>query len=106
MNWGPVGSFHVWRTCGLRPKVRQIRDIVDCDTSADLAIDLVDQCVSPPGGACSSAAVTTCSAFSSLTVRGRLGRGSSASPSSRRSASRDRHFDTVSRETPSSAATA
>ena len=51
---------------------------------------------------CSSA----CSTFTSLTVRGRPGRGSSVRPSSRPTRNRDRHFATVSRETPTSAATA
>jgi len=72
----------------------------------DRAIDRVDQCVSPPGGACCSVAVITASTCSSLTVLGRPGRGSSVSPSSREARNRDRHFDTVSRETPRSAATA
>ena len=106
MNCGSVDSFQVCTTCGLSPKVRQIRETVDWDTPAVLAIDRVDQWVSPPGGGCSSAAVTTCSTFSSLTVRGRPGRGSSVSPSSRDARNRDRHFATVSREIPSSAATA
>jgi hypothetical protein len=34
----------------LRPKARQTRETVDWDMPSDLAIDLVDQCVSPPGG--------------------------------------------------------
>jgi hypothetical protein len=87
------------------PNVRQIRETADWDMPADLAIDRVDQCVSPPGGACSSVAVITASTCSSLIVRGRPGRGSSVSPSSRSRANRDRHFDTISRDTPSSAAT-
>jgi hypothetical protein len=63
MNKGSVDSFHVCTTCGFSPNVRQIRETVDCETPAVLAIDRVDQCVSPPGGGCSSAAVTTCSTF-------------------------------------------
>jgi hypothetical protein len=39
MNCGSVDSFHVWVTCGLSPKVRQIRETVDWDTPAVLAID-------------------------------------------------------------------
>ena len=58
---------------GLRPNARQIRDTADWDMPADLAIDRVDQCVSPPGGACSSVAVITFSTCSSVTVRGRPG---------------------------------
>jgi hypothetical protein len=50
--------------------------------------------------------VITCSTCSSLISRGRPGRGSSVSPASLFSANRDRHFDTMSRETLRSAATA
>jgi hypothetical protein len=106
MNCGSADSFHVWTTWGLRPNARQIRDTADCVMPADRAIDRVDQCVSPPGGACSSVVVMTCSTCSSLIVRGRPGRGSSVSPSSRSRTNRPRHFDTMSRETPSSPATA
>ena len=105
MNCGSVDSFQVSTMCGLRPNARQIRETADWDMPCDLAIDRVDQCVSPPAGACSSVAVMTCSTCSSLMSRGRPGRGSSVSPSSRLSRNRPRHFDTVSRETPSSAAT-
>ena len=73
---------------------------------ADLAIDRVDQCVSPSGGSCSSVAVMTRSTSSSLTVRGRPGRGSSLSPSSRAVRNRDLHLATVVLETPRSPATA
>ena len=106
MNCGSVDSFQVCTTCGLRPKARQIRETADWDMPADLAIDRVDQCVSPPGGGCSSVAVMTRSTCSSVTVRGRPGRGSSVSPSSRASRNRDRHLPAVVREMPSSAATA
>ena len=105
MNWGSVLSFHVPAMCGWRPKARQIRETADCDMPCDLAIDRVDQCVSPPAGACSSVAFMTCSTCSSLISLGRPGRGSSVSPASRFSRNRARHFDTMSRETPSSAAT-
>jgi hypothetical protein len=57
MNCGSVLSFYVWTRCGLRPKARQIRDTADWDMPADLAIDRVDQCVSPSGGSCSKVAV-------------------------------------------------
>ncbi len=92
--------------CGLSPNARQIRDTADWDMPADLAIDRVDQCVSPFGGSCSSVAVITFSTCSSVTVRGRPGRGSSLSPSSRPARNRDRHLPAVAREIPSSAATA
>jgi len=106
MNCGSVDSFHVWTMCGLRPKARQIRDTADWDMPTDLAIDRVDQCVSPLGGSCSSVAVMTLSTCSSVTVRGRPGRGSSLSPSSRDSRNRDRHLPAVVRDMRSSAATA
>ena len=59
MNCGSVLSFHVSTMCGLRPNARQIRETADWDRPWDLAIDRVDQCVPPPGGACSSVAVMT-----------------------------------------------
>jgi hypothetical protein len=61
---------------GLRSKARQIRETADWDMPFDLAIDRVDQCVSPFGGACSKVAAMAFSTCSSVTVRGRLGRGS------------------------------
>ena len=100
MNIGSVDSFHVWMMCGLRPNARQIRETADWDMPADLAIDRVDQCVSPPGGACSSVAAITFSTCSSVTVRGRPGRGSSFSPFRRASRNRDRHLPAVAREIP------
>jgi hypothetical protein len=106
MNWGSVDSFHVCTMWGLRPNARQIRETADWDMPADLAIDRVDQWVSPPGGACSSVAVITFSTCSSVTVRGRPGRGSSLSPSRRAARNRDRHLPAVVLDTPSSAATA
>jgi hypothetical protein len=105
MNCGSVLSFQVWMMWGLRPKARQIRETADWDMPADLAIDLVDQCVSPFSGCCSSVAVMTFSTCSSVTVRGRPGRGSSPSPSSRDSRNRDRHFDTVALDLPRPVAT-
>jgi hypothetical protein len=104
VNCGPVLSFHVWTRCGLRPKARQILDTADWDMPAALAIDRVDQCVSPSGGSCFKVAVMTFSTCSSVTVRGRPGRGSSLSPSSRPCRNRDRHFATVALDIPRPAA--
>jgi hypothetical protein len=98
-------SFHVCTAWGLRPNARQIRETADWDIPADRAIDRVDQCVSSPGGACSTAAVMTRSTCSSPITRGRPGRGSSLSASSRSCRNRDRHLPTVAREMPSSPAT-
>ena len=106
MNCGSVDSFQVWTRCGLSPNARQIRDTADCDMPAAAAIDRVDQCVSPVDGASSSVLVTTRSTCSSLSNRGRPGRGSSQSPSSRSTKNRRRHFETMSRDTPNSSATA
>ena len=105
MNWGSVDSFQAWTMWGLRPKARQIRETADWDMPSDLAIDRVDQCVSPFGGVCSRVAAMTFSTCSSVTVRGRPGRGSSLSPSSRDSRNRDRHLPAVVLDIPRSAAT-
>jgi hypothetical protein len=67
---------------------------------ADLAIDLVDQYVSPPGGASSKVAVIIFSTRAPVAVLGRPGRGSSFSPCSLSARNRDRHFPAVARETP------
>jgi hypothetical protein len=105
MNWGSVDSFQVWTMWGLRPKARQIRETADWDMPSDLAIDRVDQCVSPFGGVCSKVAAMTFSTCASVTVRGRPGRGSSLSPSSRDFRNRDRHLPAVVLDIPRSAAT-
>ena len=67
------------------------------------AIDRVDQCVAS-FGVVSSVATITASTCSSVTVRGRPGRGSSSSPSSRSSTNRLRHRRTVLSDTPSRSA--
>jgi hypothetical protein len=85
------------------PKARQIRETADCDMPVACAIDRVDQCVSCPGVS-SNVFVITCSTRSSVITRGRPGRRSSDRPSSRLAWNLDRHFETMSRETPKSAA--
>jgi len=67
------------------------------------ASDRVDQCVASLG-ALSKVVVTIRSTCSSVTVRGRPGRGSSSSPSKRCSAKRVRHLVTVGRDTRSRSA--
>ena len=99
-NKGSLESFQCSTRCGCSPNARQIRETVDCDSPVRLAICRVDQCVPPSGGADSSARTTTSSTWSSLTVRGRPGRGSSTNPSNRSAANRARHFVTVGRLTP------
>jgi hypothetical protein len=104
MNCGSVESVQVSTRCGLSPNARQIRDTADCDISVAEAIDLVDQCVSRPGVS-SSVFVITRSTCSSVISRGRPGRGSSVKPSNRRARNRDRHLDTMFRDTPIACAT-
>src|SRR6185437_2037638 len=89
----------------LSPNARQIRDTAVWFRPADLAIDRVDQWVSPFGGFCSSVAAITFSTCSSVIVRGRPGRGSSFSPASRNARNRARHLPAVVLDIPSSAAT-
>lgn len=87
-----------------RPAWRQIRLTADWLIPVSAAIRRVDHRRRPAGGASSARAITraTCS---SVIVRGAPGRGASRSPASRSARNRDRHLRTVSRESPSSAAT-
>src|SRR5579884_1521206 len=103
-NSGSVDSFQVCTRCGLSPNARQIRETADCDIPVAAAIDRVDQCVSRPDVS-SRVLVIIRSICSSLMTRGRPGRGSSDNPSNRCTTNRDRHFDTVARDTPSWLAT-
>ena len=105
MNCGSVDSFHESTRCGLSPNARQIRETAVWFNPAASAIDRVDQCESPPGGGSSRVLTTTASTASSVNLRGAPGRGSSESPSSRLAMNRDRHLPTMSRDTPSRAAT-
>jgi hypothetical protein len=91
--------------CGFSPNARQILDTALCDIPVAVAIDLVDQWVSPLGGWDSSVLVITCSTCSSPITRGRPGRGSSDNPSNRSTKNRERHFDTMFRDTPTTSAT-
>jgi hypothetical protein len=68
-------------------------------------IDRVDQCVSPLATDSSSVLAITDSTCSSVIFRGVPCRGWSVNPSSRWTTSRGRHFATVSRASPNSAAT-
>ena len=105
MNCGSEESFHVSCTCGFRPNARQIRETAVWFRPVAFAIDRVDQCVSRPGGLCSSVLTITSSTCSSVIFRGCPGRGSSASPSSRAATNRARHLPTICGVTPSLAAT-
>jgi hypothetical protein len=98
-----LDSFHVSTLCGASPKARHTRETVDCDIPRCAAIERVDQCVAS-FGADSRVSVISRSTCSSVTVRGRPGRGSSANPSRRCSAKRDRQVVTVGRDTSSRAA--
>ncbi len=97
---GSVESLKVSTRCGWSENAFQIRCTVDGASPAARAMPRELQCVRPAGRV-SSVAVTTSATFPSLTVRGAPGRGSSASPSIRRSAKRRRHRATVIRATPS-----
>jgi hypothetical protein len=100
MNSGSVESSKVSTPCGCNENAFQIRCTVDGASPAASAMPRELQCVRPAGRR-SSVAVTTSATFSSVTVRGAPGRGSSNSPSRRRSAKRRRHVATVIRATPS-----
>src|SRR6266568_857371 len=103
-NSGSVDSLKVSARCGLSPKARQIRPIVDLLSPDLAAIDLRDQWVALLGVS-SSVATTTASTCSTVIDGGRPGRSSSVSPSSRRLINRLRHLETVSGCTPTAAAT-
>ena len=103
MNCGSFDNFQESCRCGCSPKARQIRDTAVCDKPTSAAIERVDQCVAS-FGAVSRVVVITRSTSASAIVRGRPGRGSSSSPSSRSVANRLRHLPTVSRVIPSSSA--
>jgi hypothetical protein len=85
----PEGAPHAVHRRLLRPTSR--------------AIERVDQCVASVG-VVSSVLTITSSTRSSVTARGRPGRGSSTSPSRRCSANRERHLATIDRSTPSRSA--
>jgi hypothetical protein len=103
MNCGSRESFQVSWRCGCSPNACQIRSTAFCVNPTSAAIDRVDQCVALPG-VVSSVLTITSSTCSSVIVRGRPGRGSSVSPSSRCSAKRPRHLVTIGLVTPSRAA--
>src|SRR6267143_1967871 len=105
MNCGSVDSFQVSTRCGLRPKARQIREIEVWDIPRLLAIDRVDQCVSPLAGFSSRVLTITDSTCSSVMVRAAPGRGSSDKPSSRSRTNLPRHLVTVCGQIPNRAAT-
>src|SRR5215216_3752465 len=100
MNCGSLESFQVSWRCGWSPNACQIRSTAFWVRPTSRAIERVDQCVASLG-VVSSVRTTTSSTCSSVIVRGRPGRGSSVSPSSRRSAKRLRHLVTIGRVTPS-----
>jgi hypothetical protein len=100
MNCGSVDSLKVSTRWGLSPNARQIRLMADCDMPSWRARLRVDQWVAS-AGVVSKVVTSTCSICSSVMVRAAPGRGSSASPSSRRATNRDRHLVTVGRDTPS-----
>ena len=95
MNCGSVDSLKSSIRWGFNPNVRQIREIAVWFNPTRCAIDLVDHCVEPSGGASSKVVTMTCSTMSSVIFRGWPGRGSSSRPSRRLAANRVRHLPTV-----------
>ena len=71
-----------------------MRSTADWVSPTSRAIERVDQCVAS-FGVVSSVRTITSSTCSSVIVRGRPGRGSSSTPSSRCSAKRERHLRAV-----------
>ncbi len=104
MNCGSGDSLNSSARWGLRPNAPpQMACTDDGEMPTALAIDRVDQCVAS-GGADSKVSTITLSTAASSMVRGGPGRGSSQSPSRRRSANRERHLAAVAGWHPSSAA--
>ena len=103
MNWGSGDSLNSPTRWGLSPNARQMACTEAREMPAAAAIDRVDQCVAP-AGMDSRVRTITSSTFASSMVRGGPGRGSSLSPSRRRSANRTRHLATVAGWHPSAAA--
>jgi hypothetical protein len=95
-NNGSVESLKVSTRCGCSENAFQMRCTVDGASPDTLAMPRELQCVRPVGSV-SSVAVTTSATFSSLTVRGAPGRGSSSKPSRRCAANRLRQAATVTR---------
>ncbi len=105
MKRGSVESLNVSLRCGWRLKARQMRLMALWLKPVRLAIARVLQCVAALGFV-SRVSVTTRSTWASVIVRGAPGRGSSSRPSSRCVTKRCRHFPTIGREMPRTAATA
>ena len=104
MKKGSDDNLKVSVRWGCNPKARQMRLTVLWLSPLRWAMDRVLQWVASRG-AVSSVSVITRSTSSSVTARGRPLRGSSDSPSSLRSRNRERHFPTVSSDTPRSVPT-
>ena len=104
MKKGSADNLKVSVRWGCNPKARQMRLTVLWLSPLRWAMDRVLQWVASRG-VVSSVSVITRSTSSSVTARGRPLRGSSDSPSSLRSRNRERHFPTVSSDTPRSVPT-
>jgi len=98
---GSFESLKISVLCGCNPKARQMRWMVSGAQPTALAIARSDQCVAP-GGVVSSVSRIVSAISSSPILGGVPGRGSSSSPSSRRSAKRRRHLPTVLASAPTS----
>ena len=105
MNSGSFDNLKVSQRWGCRANARQMRPTVAALSPHTRAIERVLQCVASRG-IDSRVVVTTRSTSASDTVRGVPGRASSSKPSQPDWRNRRRHFPTVTRVVPNSAATA
>ena len=90
-NSGSLESLKVSERCGCTLKAAHIRRTVVCDSPLSRAIERSDQWVAS-AGVVSSVRSMTAATFTSVSVRGRPGRGSSDSPSMRSFRKRRRHI--------------
>jgi|GEM_PF-1665333 len=104
MKKGSVESLKDSARCRWSPNAFQIRLIVVRLIPISFAMERVDQWVASVGFS-SRVFTTTASTWSSLTVLGAPGRGSSKRPSRRCSTKRRRHLPTMASDTPRRAAT-
>jgi len=104
-NCGSADSLKVSTRCDCSPKVRHRREIVSFDNPATSAMLRVVHCVACGGGP-SRVRVISSTTTSSVAFRGAPGRGSSDSPSRRRTRNSSRHLQTLLLDTCKRSATA
>ena len=102
VNSGSADDFQVSVGCGLRRNARQIRGTAVWGLALlSWPWTALTSAYPRPAGASSSVFAITRSTGSALTSRGRPGRTHRTEPSRRFRRNRPRHFDTMSRDTPS-----